>query len=138
MPEHHIRTSAPPTEHRQARVFALLILMLQDTLGSLFGKFTLVATLNQNPEQIARDQIDQRLSAAGFTAQAMKSVDHTTGTGIAICEYQTSVGPADYALFSEKVPLAIVEAKPDSWGAKVTTVEAQSRQLRLRSDASQQ
>ncbi|GGO34445.1 type III restriction endonuclease subunit R [Gemmobacter aquaticus] len=102
--------------------------MIQDTAGSLFGKFILVATLNQTPEQIARDQIDQRLSAAGFTVQAMKSVDHTAGTGIAIREYQTRVGPADYALFSEKVPLGIVEAKPDSWGAKITTVEAQSAQ----------
>jgi type I restriction enzyme R subunit len=33
---------------------------------------------------------------------------------------------ADYALFADRAALGVVEAKPDSWGARITTVEAQS------------
>lgn len=81
---------------------------------------------NQNPEQIARDQIDARLSASGWSIQSTKAINHGAATGVAIQEYQTSVGPADYALFADKRALGIVEAKPDSWGERLTTVEAQS------------
>jgi type I site-specific restriction endonuclease len=45
---------------------------------------------------------------------------------ITIKEYQTGIGPADYVLFADRKALGIVEAKPDRWGAKITTVEAQS------------
>lgn len=45
---------------------------------------------------------------------------------MAIREYVTSVGPADYVLFADKTPLGVVEAKPDSWGSVITTVETQS------------
>jgi hypothetical protein len=81
---------------------------------------------NKNPEQIARDAIDKRLRASGWAAQGKKSIDHDAAAGIAITEYTTSIGPADYVLFSEKRALGVVEAKPDSWGAKITTVEEQS------------
>ncbi|MES2336084.1 MAG: DEAD/DEAH box helicase family protein [Pseudomonadota bacterium] len=81
---------------------------------------------NQNPEQIARDQIDARLSASGWSIQSTKAINHGAATGVAIQEYQTSVGPADYALFADKRALGIVEAKPDSWGERLTAVEAQS------------
>ena len=41
-------------------------------------------------------------------------------------EYQTDIGPADYVLFADRRAVGVVEAKPDSWGAKLTTVEEQS------------
>lgn len=82
--------------------------------------------INQNPEQIARDEIDARLTAAGWSVQPSKAIDHGAARGIAVREYQTSVGPADYALFATKRALGVVEAKPNSWGAKITTVEDQS------------
>lgn len=81
---------------------------------------------NQTPEQIARDEIDARLAEAGWSVQANKGMDHSASSGIAVREYQTSVGPADYALFASKRALGVVEAKPNSWGARITTVEEQS------------
>ncbi|HMQ95129.1 DEAD/DEAH box helicase family protein, partial [Amaricoccus sp.] len=81
---------------------------------------------NQSPEQIARDAIDARLSASGWAVQHNRKIDHSAGPGIAVREYPTSIGPADYALFTDRKALGVVEAKPDSWGARLTTVEAQS------------
>jgi type I restriction enzyme R subunit len=55
--------------------------------------------------------------------QDKKSIDHAAASGIAVKEFTTSIGPADYVLFSDKKALGVVEAKPDRWGAKITTVE---------------
>ena len=82
--------------------------------------------VNQNPEQIARDRIDDRLRAAGWHVQDRNAVDFNAGLGIAVREYQTDIGPADYVLFADRRPVGVVEAKPDSWGARLTTVELQS------------
>ena len=49
---------------------------------------------NQNPEQIARDKIDQMLIASGWIVQSKKDLNLSAGLGIAIREYQTNVGPA--------------------------------------------
>ena len=78
---------------------------------------------NKNPEQIARDRIDDRLRAAGWDVQDRNAIDFNAGLGIAVREYQTDVGPADYLLFADRRPVGVVEAKPDSWGATLTTVE---------------
>lgn len=83
--------------------------------------------INQNPEQIARDEIDARLTAAGWSVQPSKAIDHGAARGIAVREYQTSVGPADYALFATKRALGVVEAKPNSWGAKMGSVAGGGR-----------
>ena len=64
--------------------------------------------INQTPEQIARDEIDARLAAAGWSVQPNKAIDHTLAKGVAIREYQTSIGPADYVLFGEKRALGVV------------------------------
>ena len=82
--------------------------------------------VNQKPEQIARDRIDDRLRAAGWHVQHKDALDFTAGLGIAVREYQTDVGPADYVLFVDRQAVGVVEAKPDDWGAKLTTVEEQS------------
>ncbi len=81
---------------------------------------------NQTPEQTARDSIDRMLSQAGWVVQDNKKIDFSAGSGIAVREYQTDVGPADYVLFIDKQPLGVVEAKPEHWGQKITTVEEQS------------
>ena len=85
-----------------------------------------MTTPNQNPEQIARDQIDKRLAEAGWIVQDKKAVDFSAGLGIAVREYQTDIGPADYALFVDKKAVGVIEAKPEEWGHKITTVEEQS------------
>ena len=81
---------------------------------------------NQTPEQAARDSIDRMLSQAGWVVQDNKKIDFSARFGIAVREYQTDVGSADYALFIDKKPVSVVEAKPEHWGQKITTVEEQS------------
>ena len=82
--------------------------------------------VNQTPEELARDRIDHRLRAAGWQVQDKDALDFNAGPGIAVREFQTDIGPADYVLFADRRPVGVVEAKPDSWGAKLTTVEEQS------------
>ena len=82
--------------------------------------------VNQTPEQVARDKIDAMLSHTGWVVQDKKKIDFSAGLGIAVREYQTDVGPADYVLFISKTPVGVVEAKPEDWGQKITTVEEQS------------
>ena len=82
--------------------------------------------VNQTPEQAARDKIDAMLSHTGWVVQDKKKIDFSAGLGIAVREYQTDVGPADYVLFISKKPVGVVEAKPEDWGQKITTVEEQS------------
>lgn len=81
---------------------------------------------NKNPEQLARDQIDALFTEASWVVQNKKAIDFNAGHGIAIREYQTDVGPADYALFVDKKAVGVIEAKPSDWGHKLTTVEEQS------------
>ena len=85
-----------------------------------------MARANQTPEQAARKNIDSLLTQAGWAVQDKEGIDFSAGLGIAIREYQTDTGPADYVLFIDKKPVGVVEAKPEHWGQKITTVEEQS------------
>ena len=82
--------------------------------------------LNQTPEQHARDAIDARLNAAGWVVQDKERLDFNASLGVAVREYQTDVGPADYVIFVDRQAVGVIEAKPDSWGVKLTSVEEQS------------
>lgn len=81
---------------------------------------------NRTSEQLARDAIDAKLEQAGWRVQAKNAIDFNAGPGIAVREYQTDVGPADYLLFVDRKPVGIIEAKPEEWGRKITVVEEQS------------
>lgn len=81
---------------------------------------------NQNPEQAARDRIDAMLEASGWKVQDKKKIDFAAGPGIAVREYQTDIGPADYVLFIEKKACGVVEAKKEEMGQNITTVEDQT------------
>jgi type I restriction enzyme, R subunit len=85
-----------------------------------------MTTKNQNPEQIARDQIDFKLVEAGWCVQNKDALDFSAGQGVAAREYQTDIGPADYVLFVDRRAVGVIEAKPKDWGHKITTVEEQS------------
>ena len=80
----------------------------------------------RTPEQKARDKIDAMLDQAGWNVQSKNKLDFSAGPGIAVREYQTDVGPADYVLFVDRQAVGVVEAKPEEWGHKITTVESQS------------
>ena len=84
--------------------------------------------MNQNPEQIARDHIDKQLLACGWIIQDKKKINLAAGLGIAIREYQTDIGPADYVLFVDKKAVGIIEAKREEEGIRLTSVEDQSLQ----------
>jgi len=82
--------------------------------------------VNQNPEQIARDKIDKMLIASGWKVQDRKAIDWSAGIGIAVREYPTDIGPADYVLFVDKKPLGVIEAKPETEGYRLTVHESQA------------
>src|SRR5690606_10881496 len=82
--------------------------------------------LNQNPEQIARDKIDAMLIASGWVIQSKKNLNLKAGTGVAVREYQTDIGPADYVLFADSKPVGIIEAKREEEAVRLTMHEDQS------------
>ena len=84
-------------------------------------------TKNQNPEQIARDNIDKMLVEAGWEVQSKNKVDLSAAKGVAVREYKTDVGPADYVLFVERKPVGVIEAKREEQGEKLTVHEDQSK-----------
>lgn len=69
---------------------------------------------NQTPEQEARDNIDFQLSRSGWTIQDRKKLNLSASTGVAVREYPTDTGPADYVLFVNSLPVGIIEAKPEN------------------------
>jgi type I restriction enzyme R subunit len=80
---------------------------------------------NQNPEQIARDNIDKQLVACGWIIQSVRQINLNAGTGIAVKEYLTDVGPADYVLFVDGKPCGVIEAKREEEGHRINVHEKQ-------------
>ena len=80
---------------------------------------------NQNPEQIARDKIDKQLIACGWVVQDKKKLNLAAGIGVAVREYTTEIGPADYVLFVHQKPVGILEAKREEEGVKFSIHEGQ-------------
>lgn len=81
---------------------------------------------NQTPEQIARDAIDAQLRASGWAVQDKNAINFHEGQGQAIREYLTDSGPADYALFVDAKPVGVIEAKKETLGHNITSVEDQT------------
>jgi type I restriction enzyme R subunit len=81
---------------------------------------------NQNPEQIARDNIDKQLMACGWVIQSIKQVNLNAGIGVAVKEYLTDVGPADYVLFVDGKPCGVIEAKREEEGYRIHSHEDQT------------
>lgn len=86
--------------------------------------------LNQNPEQLARDTIDAALLQCGWLIQNKSQLNLSAATGVAIREYQTDIGPADYVLFVNKQPVGIIEAKRAEEGVRLTVHEDQTEGYR--------
>ena len=64
-----------------------------------------------NPEDQARQDIDKMLIDSGWIIQDPDQINLGEGFGVAIREYQTTNGPVDYALFVDRNPVGVVEAK---------------------------
>lgn len=85
-----------------------------------------MASVNQSPEEKARDRIDALLKQAGWDVQPKKKINLSASLGVAVREYQTDAGPADYVLFVDRQPVGVIEAKRDEEGHRLTVVEEQS------------
>lgn len=65
------------------------------------------------PEQIARQNIDQLLTAAGWTIQDREQMNLGASQGVAVREFQMVSGPTDYLLFIDRKAIGVIEAKPE-------------------------
>ena len=65
------------------------------------------------PEAKARETIDRKLALAGWVLQDVKEINLGAAVGVVVREYPTDSGPADYVLFVDRVPVGVIEAKPD-------------------------
>lgn len=65
------------------------------------------------PEQQARQNIDKQLLQAGWIVQDLKDFNPSASLGIAVREYPTESGAADYILFIDRKPVGVIEAKKE-------------------------
>jgi type I restriction enzyme R subunit len=85
-----------------------------------------MAAMNQTPEQIARDNIDKQLEACGWAIQNKSKINLQANLVVAVREYQTDAGPADYVLFVEGKPAGVIEAKREDEAEKLSSHEDQA------------
>lgn len=78
------------------------------------------------PESKARQKIDQKLEQAGWVLQDMKQLNLSAGMGVAVREFPTDTGPADYMLFVNRNAVGVIEAKKDTAGESITDTETQT------------
>ena len=78
------------------------------------------------PEVQARHLIDQKLERAGWMIQDMKQINLGACLGVAVREYPTDTGPADYVLFVNREAVGVIEAKRDEAGENLTVTERQT------------
>jgi type I restriction enzyme R subunit len=76
------------------------------------------------PEEKARQKIDRMLTEAGWTIQSIRELNPGAALGVAVREYPIDNGKADYALFVDRKPVGVIEAKKE--GVPLTKVEEQS------------
>lgn len=85
--------------------------------------------MNQDPEQIARDNIDKQLNACGWVIQDKEKINLNEAAGVVVRYYLTQDGKeTDYVLFVDKKPVGVIEAKREEEGHRLTTVEEQSNE----------
>ncbi|HOB93601.1 MAG TPA: DEAD/DEAH box helicase family protein [Aquabacterium sp.] len=78
------------------------------------------------PEAHARRIIDRQLADAGWLVQDLKTAHLGAATGIAVREFITDAGPADYVLFVDRRPVGVIEAKREEAGETLTATEPQT------------
>ena len=86
------------------------------TIAKFVAAANSAAAAIQISESDTRKLIDEQLAAAGWTVSSAeltfaKGARPQRGQHLAIAEWPTETGPADYALFVGLTPVAIVEAK---------------------------
>lgn len=81
-----------------------------------------------DPEQRARQEIDERLAACGWAVQDYRHAAVAAAQGVAVREVPTGAGPADYVLFVDRQAVGVIEAKKA--GSTLTGVEPQTGKYR--------
>ena len=66
-----------------------------------------------DPEERAREKIDEKLVAAGWVVQDRLAMDLGAGPGVVVREFTLDTGEADYVLFVDRRACGVIEAKPD-------------------------
>jgi type I restriction enzyme R subunit len=79
-----------------------------------------------NPEQLARQEIDRKLKQASWIIQDVKEFNPAAALGVAVREFPTETGPADYMLFVDREPVGIIEAKEANKGLNLIAAEDQA------------
>ncbi len=82
--------------------------------------------MNKIPEQIARDNIDTMLEPSDCVIVDKTTFNWGRGTVLAVQEYQTAVGPADYVLFVDRKPIGVIKAKKETKGHRLSVHEQQA------------
>ncbi|MDF1592175.1 MAG: type I restriction endonuclease [Desulfobacterales bacterium] len=82
--------------------------------------------MNRTPEQKARDNIDKMLERSGWAVVDKNAINWSLGPGLAVREYQTDAGPADYVLFVDREPIGVIEAKKEAEGHRLSVNEQQA------------
>ena len=100
--------------------------MLIGSSTNLGTKHASFDPIPMTPEAKARQMIDRKLEQAGWVVQDMKQLDLSVAVGVAVREYPTDSGPADYVLFVNRHALGVIEAKKDSAGENLTVTESQT------------
>lgn len=72
-----------------------------------------------------RHRIDPKLKAAGWDVVPADSLSSVAGDWVAIKEFETPIGPADYALFDGQRCLGVTEAKKLTLGPQGGLVQAE-------------
>lgn len=80
--------------------------------------------LIMGPENKAREKIDGLLRSAGWVIQDYVDLNLGAGRGVAVREFPLRSGEADYLLFVDRLPVGVIEAKPE--GTTLSGVAEQS------------
>lgn len=78
------------------------------------------------PETKARLKIDDKLEQAGWVVQDLKDLNPGAAKGVAVREYPTDTGPADYVLLVDRQSVGVIRAKRDDAGENLTVTESQT------------
>lgn len=97
---------------------------LHCTPGAVFTPFRKDPPMT--PEALARQAIDCKLAASGWQVQDLKALNLGAATGVAVREFPTDTGPADYVLFVRRTAVGVIEAKRDNAAANLTVTERQT------------
>jgi len=76
--------------------------------------------------EVGGDTIDSLLTACGWTVQKKNKINLHASISVAVTEYITDAGIADYILFVDQKPVGVIEAKKAEEGRRLTLVEEQS------------